>query len=46
MVILKDDSYHMEVANSVLMNYDVLVARRFGHMEEDHYSEGSGLDGD
>ena len=46
MKILEDDSYHREVAGSVLMNFNVPAARGFGHMEEDHYSEGSGMDDD
>jgi hypothetical protein len=39
MKILEDDSYHREVANSVLMKFDVPAARGFGHMRNDHYSE-------
>jgi hypothetical protein len=46
MLILKDDSYHREVVDSILMNFDVPAARGFSHMQEDHYSKGSGMDDD
>jgi hypothetical protein len=46
MKILEDDSYHREVANSVLMNFDVPAARGFGQMQKDHYSKDSGSETD